>query len=190
MDLINKAIKTATKAHTGQHRKGTKTPYILHPLEVGAILAAMTEDAEVIAAGILHDVLEDTSVLASELVEKFGLRVLKLVQAESEDKQVERDAASTWKDRKQKTIDALAQEEDRFVKMICLADKLSNIRAMRNDFAKTGEKLWDRFNQNDPREHAWYYSSIMNQTRELSGFTAWQEYEQLVKQVFSRYDHE
>ncbi len=187
MDIIDQAILFATEAHEGQYRKGSQTPYILHPLEVGAILAAMTDDAEVIAAGILHDVLEDTPLDASKLAEKFGLRVLKLVQAESEDKQVEIPAGESWKARKQQTIDDLVHEMDPAVKMICLADKLSNIRAIRNDYAKIGEKLWTRFNQKDPAQHAWYYRSIYENTGDLSEFTTWQEYKILVEQVFDKY---
>ena len=57
--MIDKAITFATKAHEGQFRKGTKLPYIVHPLEVGVIVSRMTQDKEVIAAAILHDTLED-----------------------------------------------------------------------------------------------------------------------------------
>ena len=53
--MIDKAITFATKAHEGQFRKGTKLPYIVHPLEVGVIVSRMTQDKEVIAAAILHD---------------------------------------------------------------------------------------------------------------------------------------
>ena len=56
--MIDKAITFATKAHEGQFRKGTKLPYIVHPLEVGVIVSRMTQDKEVIAAAILHDTLE------------------------------------------------------------------------------------------------------------------------------------
>ena len=48
--MIDKAITFATKAHEGQFRKGTKLPYIVHPLEVGVIVSRMTQDKEVIAA--------------------------------------------------------------------------------------------------------------------------------------------
>ena len=51
--MIDKAITFATKAHEGQFRKGTKLPYIVHPLEVGVIVSRMTQDKEVIAAAKL-----------------------------------------------------------------------------------------------------------------------------------------
>ena len=58
--LLSEAIAFAAEAHKGQVRKGTKTPYIIHPMEAAAIAATMTDNHSVIAAAILHDVLEDT----------------------------------------------------------------------------------------------------------------------------------
>ena len=74
--MVDKAITFATKAHEGQFRKGTKLPYIVHPLEVGVIVSRMTQDKEVIAAAILHDTLEDCKeVTFSTLCQEFGERV-------------------------------------------------------------------------------------------------------------------
>ena len=58
-DLIQKAMIFATQAHRGQFRKGTMRPFIVHPLEVGKIVATMTDDEEIISAAILHDTIED-----------------------------------------------------------------------------------------------------------------------------------
>ena len=78
--MIHKAITIATKAHEGQIRKGTKLPYIVHPLEVGVIVSRMTQDKEVIAAAILHDTLEDCKeVTFSTLCQEFGERVAEIV---------------------------------------------------------------------------------------------------------------
>ena len=57
--MIERAIAFATRAHEGQFRKGTTRPYIVHPLEVGEIVASMTDDEEIISAAILHDTIED-----------------------------------------------------------------------------------------------------------------------------------
>ena len=57
--MIDRAIEFATKAHEGQFRKGTRRPYIVHPIEVGDIVSTMTTDEEVISAAILHDTIED-----------------------------------------------------------------------------------------------------------------------------------
>ncbi|MDD6515136.1 MAG: HD domain-containing protein, partial [bacterium] len=57
--MVDRAIEFATKVHDGQFRKGTKRPYIVHPIEVGDIVSSMTHDEEVISAAILHDTVED-----------------------------------------------------------------------------------------------------------------------------------
>lgn len=74
--MIRKAAEFAAKAHEGAVRKGSRIPYIYHPMEAAVIVAQMTEDEEVIAAAYLHDVLEDTAVTAEQLEKEFGGRVL------------------------------------------------------------------------------------------------------------------
>lgn len=74
--MIRKAAEFAAKAHEGAVRKGSRIPYIYHPMEAAVIVAQMTEDEEVIAAAYLHDVLEDTAVTgraAGERIWRPGL---------------------------------------------------------------------------------------------------------------------
>ena len=97
--MINKAIEFATKAHEGQVRKGTKRPYIVHPIEVGDIVSTMTRDEEVISAAVLHDTIEDCEGITKELLAReFSERVADIVVQESEDK------SRTWMERKSATI--------------------------------------------------------------------------------------
>lgn len=149
---IQKAIVFATKKHSGQNRKGTDIPYIVHPMEVMQILTAMDCSQNVIIAGILHDTLEDTDCTPEEIEKIFGADVCAIVQNESEDK------SKTWKERKQQTIDELkgASAESQ---LVCFADKLSNIRSMYRDKLCIGEKIWERFNA-DKNSILWYYRSI------------------------------
>ena len=76
--LVEKAYKWAFDSHQGQVRKSGE-PYIAHPLCVAIILAELEMDKETIAAGLLHDVLEDTAATKEELEEEFGAEVLLLV---------------------------------------------------------------------------------------------------------------
>lgn len=186
MNPIDGAINFAVQVHSGQLRKGTTTPYILHPLEAAAIVATMTDDLEIIAAAVLHDSIEDAHVSAAEIATRFGERVAALVNSESENKRDNLPAADTWLIRKQETINALKAEQDIAVKMVALGDKLSNIRAMYRDQLVLGAELWQRFNQKDPNLHAWYYRAIAEATIELAQFPAWQEYSLLVEKVFSQ----
>ena len=98
--MVKKAIEFATQAHEGQFRKGTTRPYIVHPLEVGEIVATMTDDEEIISEAILLDTVEDCDGVTVEMIEaEFSARVANLVAQESEDK------SRSWEERKGATIE-------------------------------------------------------------------------------------
>ena len=86
MELVSEAIVFAVKAHDGMRRKNSEAPYILHPMEVGVIIGSMTDDQEVIAAGVLHDVVEDAGVTIEEIGENFGERVERLAATVGENR--------------------------------------------------------------------------------------------------------
>ena len=182
--MVEKAIIFAAKAHEGMFRKGTEIPYIVHPMEAGAIAASVTSDKEIIAAAVLHDTLEDTGTTAEEIENEFGKEVLRLVQSDSEDKREALPPEQTWKIRKQETIDYLEKKADKKEKIIALSDKLSNIRAIYRDYQKIGDELWKRFNQKDKNEHAWYYKSFTKALLELSETAAYREYCKLTYKIF------
>ena len=96
--MIGEAAAFADKAHKGAFRKGTKIPYITHPMETAVIVSAFTDDEEIIAAALLHDVMEDAGVTREELEDAFGSRVADLVVDESEDK------SRSWQERKTRTV--------------------------------------------------------------------------------------
>ena len=182
--MIEKAIEFALKAHGGAKRKGKNRPYILHPLEVMTIVAGITDDEAVIAAAVLHDTLEDTSVTEAQLTETFGARTAALVGSESENKREGVPAKDTWLLRKQETIEHL-KTADRDTKLICLGDKLSNLREIGRDYALLGDNLWDRFNQKDKNRIGWYYRSVFNELKKEFGETPEiREFEALLKIVF------
>jgi len=184
MDILNEAIILAVNRHSGMTRKGTDIPYIVHPLEAVSIAAGITEDREVLAAAVLHDVIEDTQTSTEEIKELFGERVAFLVAAESEDKMSEFPASETWKIRKTATVEPLktASFDE---KVIVLSDKLSNIRAIYRDSLNLGDRIWDRFNQKDKKMHEWYYRAIAKSLTELSEYAAFSEYCHIVDEVFT-----
>lgn len=177
--MINEAIEFATKAHEGQFRKGTKRPYIVHPVEVADIVASMTQDEEVISAAVLHDTIEDCGGVTAEILkDKFGARVASLVQSESEDK------SKTWEARKSATIQRLGKAAKE-VQMIALADKLSNMRDIDRDYPKLGEELWFRFRMQSKAAMGWYYKSIRDVLQDkFEHVGAFQEYCALVRKHF------
>lgn len=150
--VLEKALQFAADAHRGGVRKGTEKPYILHPLEVLQILASMDADTNLMAAGLLHDTLEDTAVTLLDIYDAFGTDVAALVNAHTEDK------SRVWYLRKLHTADQIAGAQFR-EKLLVLADKVANLRNMYTDLTRNGEALWDRFNA--PRHlQAWYYSAL------------------------------
>ena len=182
---IQKAIVFATLKHQNQKRKGTDIPYIVHPMEVMQILTDMHCTENIIIAGILHDTLEDTKTTPKEICDIFGQDILKIVQSESEDK------SKTWKERKQNTINRLATESTES-KIVCFADKFSNIRSMLRDKQNIGEQLWQRFNA--PKEQIeWYYRSIAKALKNTPSDGLWdagkfeelfKEFEETINNVF------
>jgi len=151
--MIFKAIEFAARAHSGQHRKGTKIPYIVHPLGVAKILIEYGCPDHVVIAGILHDTVEDTPVTLNEIKQAFGWDIADLVEAASEP-----DKTDTWENRKNHTIGML-KTLSKEAAILVLADKLDNIRAIREDCERHGESLWHRFNR--PRDQQkWYYENL------------------------------
>lgn len=183
-DLVSEAIAFSTKAHDGMRRRKSELPYILHPMEVGVIVGTMTDNQEVIAAGLLHDVVEDAGVSIEEIGEKFGERVMELVAAETENKREELPPEDTWRIRKEESIEKLRTTNDTEVMMLWIGDKLSNIRTIYRDFLVEGDTLWNKFHQSDINAQAWYYRSIMKYTERLSDTLAWKEYSTLVEKIF------
>jgi (p)ppGpp synthase/HD superfamily hydrolase len=152
--VIFKAIEFSTKAHAGQYRKGTKIPYITHLLNVAKILIEHECPEPVIAAGILHDTIEDTRVTVDDIREAFGNEVADLVNAVSEPNKSDH----TWENRKAHTIKHLKSALPE-VLIISLADKLDNIKAIREDYERIGDKLWKRFNRSKEKQQ-WYYQAL------------------------------
>lgn len=182
MTILDKAIVFATEAHSGIFRKGGKTPYIVHPMEVAAIAARMTDDIEVITAAVLHDVIEDTTTTAEQLEKMFGKRVAELVLSDSDDKQYGQSAES-WEIRKTKTL-ARIPKANRGEQIVILSDKLSNLRSIYHDYIAIGDKLWERFHVKDKAKQKWYYCGIAEQLNKVKDTNAFKEYLELLFAVF------
>lgn len=175
--MIREAAEFAAEVHKGKLRKGSSIPYIVHPLETAVIVSGITQDEEVICAALLHDVIEDAGVTFECLEARFGLRVAQLVQAESEDK------SRSWQERKQATIRRL-ETAPREVRIICLGDKVSNLRSTAADYLLHGDRVWEKFREKDRKKHEWYYRGVFQNLKELSGQAAYAEYETLMKKIF------
>lgn len=127
-DIINRAYVFTAQAHAGQKRLSGE-PYLSHPLSVADILADMKLDPESIAAGLLHDVLEDTPTTPAELEELFGADVTRIVAAVTKMSKIK---ISNTQQRQAEAIRRmlLAMADDIRVIMIKLADRLHNMRTL------------------------------------------------------------
>lgn len=151
-DLIDSALLFAAKCHEGQLRKGTTRPYIVHPIETMEILSEMKADRSLLIAGLLHDTLEDTGATEEEIIRHFGIEVGFLVAAHSEDK------SKSWEERKKNAIRQVREGSMR-LKMLVMADKVSNLRSLYRDQKQIGEKIWERFNASKEKQK-WYYNAM------------------------------
>ena len=145
--LIQKAIRFSIKTHEvyqHQKRKGKDIPYITHPLSVGLILALSGAGEEVIAAGILHDTIEDSiaekKVTTEMLTERFGKQVAALVASVSE---FHKD--QPWEVRKREALEHIQtfSHESLLLKSV---DILSNASELLDDHERIGDTVFDRFN--------------------------------------------
>jgi hypothetical protein len=143
---ILEALEFAAIAHKGQFRKfPANVPYISHLLAVAHILHAADYAEEVITAGLLHDVLEDTPFKAEDIQQRFGDRVLELVVGVTEQKSL------PWAERKEKYLKQL-ETADMEIKAISAADLLSN-RLSNLLGLRRGENPWVKFSKN-PAEYS------------------------------------
>lgn len=167
---IQKAIKFAAKTHNQyqqQTRKGKVIPYISHPLTVGIILALVKASEDVIAAGILHDTIEDSvkekKVTPEMLSERFGKEVARLVLSVTE-----KNKDLPWEQRKKEALEHIKQFSHESL-LIKSADIISNVSEIVDDYARYKEKTFERFSA--PKEKI-----IENQLRVISAIVScWKE---------------
>jgi (p)ppGpp synthase/HD superfamily hydrolase len=164
MNIVSQALVFATNYHKDQLRKDTKIPYMAHLLNVCKLLAENNCSDEVLAAALLHDIVEDTDVTIQEIESTFGQHIAEIVSGATELDKLEKknsEKESSWLKRKEHTIHFLSQEATIDQLLVSGADKLDNLRSIVYDYSKIGDTIWSRFNANKEKQ-AWYYSSIAN----------------------------
>lgn len=175
-----KAKMFATMAHKNQRRKLTNEPYISHPIRVAKQLEKCQLPEELICAGYLHDVVEDTPINMEDIEQHFGKRVANIVAAHTEDK------SKSWKERKQETIEAV-KAGSKEVKYLIVADKLDNLLDVQALQSSMGDDVWKEFRANK-EEQQWYNEAIVEhmyeglEEKDIPAF--FHTYEHVVQEVF------
>ena len=185
-DIISKAMMFAIAAHSGQYRKASRTPAIIHAMEAAVIASTLTTDQDVMAAALLHDTVEDTDVTLEQIRKMFGEKIATLVAGETEDKHREMSEESSWTLRKEESLEELKNAADPNVRILWLSDKLSNMRSFYQLFLTGGDGMWQMFNQKDKKRQEWYYRSIAEALKDLAHTAAYQEYIMLTDKVFGK----
>ncbi len=128
VNIIRQAWQFCLEHHNGQLRASGE-PYVLHPLEVGLVLAEMKLDSTAIAAGLLHDAVEDTPVTTEDIVAKFGEQVAHIVEGVTK---IDKIQFANREDRQAENVRKmlLAMVSDVRVVLIKLADRLHNMRTL------------------------------------------------------------
>ncbi len=154
MDIKEKAKLYAIEAHAGQVRKANpRKPMIIHPINVANILESYGFDDNVIAAGYLHDVVEDTNHTMEDIEKEFGKDIASLVTGDNEP-----DKNWSWEERKKYTIETIKNLDLRHKAIVC-ADKISNLEDSKIDFGIKGKIDFSSFKRGFEAQK-WYFTSI------------------------------
>lgn len=177
---LMKAMNTAAVAHRDHTRKGSGIPYVAHLFGVMHLLAQVTDDEDVLIAGLLHDVIEDVpeNYSAQQMKADFGERVVEIVLGVTKD-----DSLKSWEDRSNAYIAHLRDVASDEAVMVSCADKLHNLKSIMDDHAILGEELWSRFNSGKDRQQWWYRQIHEVVAVRLPGFPLNSELGQLVAEM-------
>ena len=154
MNIKEKAKMFAIRAHMGQVRKSEPDkPMIIHPISVGMLLEEYGYDDILVAAGYLHDVVEDTKYTIQDIESEFGDEIANLVLSASEP-----DKSLSWEERKTHTIEETKNLPLRNKLIIC-ADKINNLEDIMIKKKKKGEKDFSSFKRGEDQQR-WYFENI------------------------------
>jgi len=165
-ERFGQALALAFQLHQRQRRKGSRTPYIAHPLGVAGLVLEDGGDEDEAIAALLHDAPEDQGGLETlELIRRqFGERVAQIVDGCTDTYET---VKPPWRARKEQYL-AHLRTASASVRRVSLADKLHNARSILTDLDSQGEAVWERFNGGKAGS-LWYYRSLASVFQELAG---------------------
>ncbi|MDR3635688.1 MAG: HD domain-containing protein [Isosphaeraceae bacterium] len=155
-----RALQCAAASHRSQTRRGSDVPYVEHAVAVAWILERLGFGEDVVIAGLLHDVVEDTEVTLSQVDAQFGPEVARVVADCSEVKLDSQGNKRPWMDRKRDHLAALAGASVAS-RAVVLADKLHNLLSIELDVLD-GRPIWSLFHA-ERDQVLWYYRATIDQ---------------------------
>jgi len=162
-----KALAFAAEKHKGQVRKVSGKDFIEHPIAVAKILESHGASENVVIAGILHDILEDTPCSKEELERNFGEEVRTLVEECTDNRHGTEISKENWAERKARSIEKTKIITHDAV-IIKIADKIANNQSIKEDMKKHRDTIWTYFNAGKEQTQR-YQESMLNVFAERLG---------------------
>ena len=173
--LIERALTIASITHKEQVRKEGDIPYIVHPVMVALDLFSRGFSEVVIAAALVHDVLEDTEYPEEMLQAELGEEVMEIVRA------VTNNDTLSWEDKKLRYIETVRQGPEG-AKAVATADKLHNAQSLLNAHARLGDAVWENFNAGKEKK-LWFEEVMLQMLKESWSHPLVDEYEVFVAKL-------
>lgn len=153
MTIFEQALRIAAVAHAGQVRKEGGVPYIVHPVTVAHMLGSYGCSEAVLAAALLHDVLEDTDVTEESLRSDMGQYIVDLIIP------LTQQDIPDWRKKKEAYIEAVCAASEE-TKLVALADKIHNAESLLDVYQREGEATWSYFNASR-EDKLWFEESML-----------------------------
>lgn len=182
------AVDYARHIHI-ERRKGTDIPYMAHLLGVASLVMGeaghagfpVTED--MVIAALLHDAAEDQGGLRrlQDIEQNFGPNVARMVEGLSDSLSEDSSKKQSWPERKQAYIERL-RGEPADVRLISVADKIYNARAILEDYREIGPRVWERFKRGRA-EQIWYFDELLAVYKATGTSRIVEEFERVVEEL-------
>lgn len=155
---LEQAIRVSATAHRNQKRKGSQTPYIVHPFSVMCIAAEATDDEDTLIACLFHDILEDVPEEYPEALmgNEFGERVVDIVLGVTKD-----DSIEDWHERSRAYLANLRDNASDESVIVSAADKIHNLMSTLADYDRIGDDIWQVFTTKNAKDQLWWYESVL-----------------------------
>ena len=182
------AVDYARHIHI-ERRKGTDIPYMAHLLGVASLVMGETGHAgfpvteDMVIAALLHDAAEDQGGLRrlQDIEQNFGPNVARMVEGLSDSLSEDSSKKQSWLERKQAYIERL-RGEPADVRLISVADKIYNARAILEDYREIGPRVWERFKRGRA-EQIWYFDELLAVYKSTGTSRIVEELERVVEEL-------
>lgn len=177
--IVERATSFAADKHKNQYRNDKTTLYISHLVGVCLVLKKYGFSDEIIAAAMLHDVLEDTDTSPEDVEKAFGTEILKIVTAVTYDKKL------IGLERKLKYIEDVKNGPEG-AKAVSIADKIHNMNNLLYDLEQDAEKTWSLF-KTTKEQKLWFEEEVLKMIKSVWDHPIISEYENLITELKTKY---